>query len=77
YLPINFARLILKAGIGSIWTVIGPTNQHKKRFKFKFIRNSSQRNAYLFGGEWRKFCIAYKESLNRKCQLKILSMKDR
>ncbi|MED6177083.1 hypothetical protein PIB30_094418, partial [Stylosanthes scabra] len=76
YLPINFARLILKAGIGSIWTVLGPTNQHKKLFKFKLVRNSSQRNACLFGGEWCDFCNAYRQSLNRKCQLKILSVED-
>ncbi|MED6153093.1 hypothetical protein PIB30_098239 [Stylosanthes scabra] len=50
---------------------------HKKLFKFKLVRNSSQRNAYLFGGEWCDFCNAYRQSLNRKCQLKILSVEDR
>ncbi|MED6130696.1 hypothetical protein PIB30_003274 [Stylosanthes scabra] len=51
YLSVEFARYLLPVGLGSYWTVIGPTHPINNRFKFKFVRNSSQANTYLFGGD--------------------------
>ncbi|MED6123032.1 hypothetical protein PIB30_045442, partial [Stylosanthes scabra] len=77
YIPTHFARFLLPAGEGSAWTINVPSKNGNNTFTFKFIRNRSQTNILRFCGEWRQFCNAYRASLQKPFELKILSVANR
>ncbi|MED6199223.1 hypothetical protein PIB30_073921 [Stylosanthes scabra] len=77
YIPCNFAKLLLPAGVDIVWTVVGPSRPGNNRFRFKFVRKKLQQNAYLFTEGRRDFCTAYKSKLKKPCLLKIVSVQNK
>ncbi|MED6216813.1 hypothetical protein PIB30_011404 [Stylosanthes scabra] len=57
YIPRNFAKLLLPAGVDNVWTFIGPSREGNNRFTFKFVRNKSQQNTYLLQGAGGIFAL--------------------